>query len=71
MSDQPARQLSVWTLVGIGTYNVTCLLAGLGLGWWADSRFGTTPFLTLVGLAAGIAAGVGGSWVRIKAFLHD
>lgn len=71
MSDQPARQLDIWTLVGIGTYNVACLLAGLGLGWLADARLDTTPGLTLTGLAAGIAAGVGGSWLRVRGFLHD
>lgn len=71
MSDQPAQPLSIWTLVGIGTYNLTCLLAGLALGWLADARFDTTPAWTLLGLGGGIAAGIGGTWLRVKAFLHD
>jgi len=71
VSDQPGRQLDVWTLVGTGTYNVACVLGGLGLGWFADARFDSTPLLTLAGLAAGVAVGVGGSWLQIRSFLHD
>ena len=71
MSDQPGRQLDVWTLIGIGSYNAACLLGGLGLGWFADARFETTPLLTMLGLAAGIAVGVIGSWLQIRSFLRD
>jgi F0F1-type ATP synthase assembly protein I len=71
MSDQRGRPLDVWLLVGLGSFNVACLLAGFGVGWFADSRLDTTPVLTLLGLAAGITLGVVGSWFRIKDFLHD
>jgi ATP synthase protein I len=30
---------------------------GYGAGWWLDRRFGTKPYLTLVMLLFGIAAG--------------
>lgn len=33
---------------------------GYGLGWWLDRRFGTKPYLTLVFLLFGIAAGFRG-----------
>lgn len=63
--------MDVWTLVGIGSYNVGCLLGGFGVGWVADDRYDTTPVLTLAGLAAGIALGVLGTWLRVRRFLRS
>ena len=71
MGDQRGSRLDVWTLVGIGSYNVVCLLGGFGLGWLADNRMHTAPALTLLGLAAGIAVGVGTTWLRIRGFLRE
>lgn len=33
------------------------VLIGVGAGYWADDRWGTSPWLTLVGLAFGSVAG--------------
>ena len=71
MGEQPAKTLNVWTLVGIGGYNAGCLLAGFILGWFGDERLETTPVLTLVGLACGIAIGVVGTWLRVRGFLRE
>lgn len=72
MNDDGAKPtLDPWALLGIGALNVGCLLAGMGLGWFVDSRLHTMPVFTLVGLVCGIAAGVAGSWVRIRPFLRD
>jgi F0F1-type ATP synthase assembly protein I len=72
MNDDRAKPtLNVWALVGIGSYTVGCLVAGLGLGWFVDSRVHTYPAFTLVGIGCGIAAGVVGTWVRIRPFLRD
>jgi F0F1-type ATP synthase assembly protein I len=43
-------------LLGLGTTLAVTVLAGLGLGYWADQRFGTKPWLLLLGACLGIAA---------------
>jgi ATP synthase protein I len=51
-------------LKGLGTYGTVGLefglsvLVGLFGGQWLDKKFGTSPWLTLVGLAFGTAAGI-------------
>lgn len=40
----------------VGLQFVLVLLLPLGLGYWADTYFGTLPWLTLVGFALGAAA---------------
>ena len=39
------------------------VIVGLVLGHWADGRFGTSPWLTLLGIVAGTA-------VALKAIMH-
>lgn len=71
MGDQRGKALDAWTLVGIGTYNVACVLGGMGLGWLGDARLGTVPALTLAGLACGIAVGLVGTWFRVRDYLRE
>ncbi len=42
---------AAWVLTG------AVLLLGLG-GWWLDGRFGTSPWLTTIGLLAGVVVGM-------------
>jgi F0F1-type ATP synthase assembly protein I len=72
MDDDRAKPtLDVWTLLGIGTYNVACLLVGMGVGWFIDSQLDTFPAVMMVGLAGGIGLGVTGTLRRMKPFLRD
>jgi F0F1-type ATP synthase assembly protein I len=48
----PTRALAVGSELGIAT------LIGLFGGSWLDRRFGTGPWLTIIGLALGGAAGI-------------
>lgn len=43
-------------LLGLGTTLAVTVLAGLGLGHWADGALGTRPWLLLLGACLGIAA---------------
>ncbi|MPZ62262.1 MAG: hypothetical protein GEU93_13405 [Propionibacteriales bacterium] len=72
LNDERGKQtLDVIALIGIGAYNVACLLGGFGLGWLADGWLDTMPVFTMVGLALGIGGGVMGTWFRIRPFLRD
>lgn len=56
----PAREpawKSVGELASIGMAMVLATVIGLGAGYYADRWLGTSPWLLLVGLGLGIAAG--------------
>lgn len=42
-------------LLGLGMTLAVTVLAGLGLGYWLDSRLGTRPWLLLVCSSLGVA----------------
>jgi hypothetical protein len=66
----PEPGLGIAEFVGIGSYNLACILGFMGLGWWGDASFGLTPVLTLLGLALGVAVGVLGTWLRLRPLLR-
>jgi len=51
MSSQPPR---LRDLAGIGGTIALMVAGGLGLGWLLDDQVGTSPLLTLIGLAVGV-----------------
>jgi ATP synthase protein I len=57
----PTKEPSAWKplaeLTSIGMTMVLSTVIGLGGGYYADRWLGTSPWLMLVGLALGIAAG--------------
>jgi ATP synthase protein I len=42
----------------VGLAFVFALVLGFGAGYWLDERLGTRPWLSLLGFALGLAAGV-------------
>jgi F0F1-type ATP synthase assembly protein I len=44
-------------------------LAGVGLGYWADTRLGTVPLFVLIGLFVGMGIGARAVWLLISRFL--
>ncbi len=51
------RFRSVGELASIGMAMVLATVLGLGAGYYADRWLGTSPWLTMIGLGLGIAAG--------------
>jgi ATP synthase protein I len=57
---------------GVGRYATVGLdlglsvLVGLYAGWWLDRRFDTSPWLTLLGLSFGVAAGFRALWRALQ-----
>jgi ATP synthase protein I len=57
----PPRLAAMKAMGGVGTLGlevVLSILFGLFGGQWLDGRFGTTPWLTLIGSGFGLAAAV-------------
>lgn len=67
------RELSalglVLRLTGIGWYVAVCIAGGTVLGYWADGRVGTRPWLMMAGLAVGIAVAFSGMISMLRAVL--
>jgi F0F1-type ATP synthase assembly protein I len=55
----------------MGTVTAVLLGAGIALGWWLDSAWGTSPTMVVVGIALGLAGGVCYSVVQIRPFLKE
>ena len=67
---EPGRGLAYFALFSeIGLVLLVATLAGVGLGYWVDSRLGTVPLFVLIGLLVGLAVGARGIWSMINRFL--
>lgn len=44
--------------ISIGIEIVVSVLIGLGGGYWLDKKFGTAPWLMILGIVLGFAAGI-------------
>jgi len=49
------RQAGLASTLGLSV--ALAIFIGFGLGYWLDSRFGTSPWLTLLFLVMGVIAG--------------
>lgn len=74
-SEPPRRGRSdaggAWTLVhaGFEFAAVTAVLALLG--WWLDGKWGTEPWLLVIGLAIGLIGGLYKLWKTGKRFFAE
>ncbi len=65
-----AREGLGWSnVLGFGAVSALLFVGGLALGWWIDAILHTFPIFALVGIALGIAGGVGYTFVQIRSFL--
>ncbi|MDB5297970.1 MAG: hypothetical protein JWO31_3953 [Phycisphaerales bacterium] len=51
-------------MAGVGVEFVTAFGAFAAVGWWADGKFGTTPWLLIAGCGFGFAVGL---WSLVRA----
>jgi len=54
----PDGPTGLWNHAGLGLEFAGAIGAFVLLGWWLDSRWNTSPWLLLAGVAAGFAAGM-------------
>ncbi len=67
---EPGRGAAYLTLfTEIGFILLVTTLAGVGIGYWADTTFGTIPLFVLIGLFIGMGAGARAVWSLISRFL--
>ena len=58
-------------LIGLGGLLAGAVIAGTVLGVVLDGAFDTSPVLTVVGAAVGIAVACPGFWFRVRAALRE
>lgn len=65
----PKKTDNVWSAVNlagtIGLTMVSTIAVGLMLGRWADGYFATSPWCTIAGIVAGMAAGLWSTYKKI------
>lgn len=67
---EPGRGAAYLALFSeIGFVLLVTTLAGVGLGYWADTRLGTVPLFVLIGLFVGMGIGARAVWLLISRFL--
>jgi ATP synthase protein I len=62
-ADETGRVARGWSLLKFSSVGIEMAVAtfiGWGIGWWLDKQFGTKPWLMLVFLLLGVAAGFKG-----------
>ncbi len=67
---KPSRSApSFIDLVAVGLGVCICVVAAGGIGYWLDSKFGTTPWLTFAGLAFGVTSAVLYTVAKVRRYL--
>lgn len=71
VGDNDPPDLTWSSVLGIGAVIAAVLLAGIALGWWVDGRLHTSPIFVLVGIALGLAGGIGHTVVALRRYLKN
>ena len=67
---EPGRGAAYFALFSeIGFILLVTTLAGVGIGYWADTNWGTIPVFVLIGLIVGMGIGARAVWMLINRFL--
>ena len=61
---------TTWQVVGdalqLGVSIVLAIFIGAGLGYWLDCKFGTFPYLSIIGFLFGVAAAGRNVWIVVR-----
>jgi ATP synthase protein I len=57
-------------LVDLGLFMATSIVVPTLIGVWLDRRWGTDPWLTVIGLVLGLAGGLYGSYRQLQTMLR-
>jgi hypothetical protein len=68
MEEKPSPP-SFLTLAGLGISVALCVAGGVVLGLYLDARTHQSPLFTFIGLAVGVASGVGLAYLEIRRLL--
>ena len=67
---EPGRGVAYLALFSeIGFVLLVTTLAGVGVGYWADTNLGTIPIFVLIGLFVGMGVGARAIWLLVSRFL--
>ena len=67
----PREPASPRELLGIGSAIAGLIAGGMLLGWFLDTRADTSPILTLIGLALGMAGAGYYMYVKFRSIMKD
>jgi F0F1-type ATP synthase assembly protein I len=62
---------NAWFTASVGIEVAGCIVVGLLVGYFADNRLDTYPYIMIVGFAAGVAAAGKALWRVIKREMSD
>jgi len=67
---EPGRGVAYLALFSeVGFVLLVTTLAGVGVGYWADTNLGTIPVFVLIGLFVGMGVGARAVWLLVSRFL--
>lgn len=58
------------SLLGAGWYFAACVILGVVVGRWADTKTGLEPTFTLLGIVLGLAVAIVGGYRMLLPFLR-